>query len=122
MHEKAAATLTKLCDSRKPGRQSINFIRLVLNTKNVAFDKVIKMDGDMVVLLKSDQIDANNKKESCEKQFDDLMTRRKIWRGRTTSGLLQMTMSPNKFQLWVKKSKFLEKQFLIWTSWSRKPK
>ena len=77
MHEKAAATLTKLCNNQKPGRQSINFIRLVLNTKTVAFSKVIKMDGAMVVLLKSDPNDANNTKEYYKKQFDDAYDKNK---------------------------------------------
>ena len=65
-HEKAVATLTKLCDNQTAGRQSINFIRLALNTKNVTFNKVIKMDGDMVVLLKNDQIDASSNKRNLQ--------------------------------------------------------
>merc|ERR1712129_5169 len=38
--------------------------------KKVGFEKVIKMIDEMVANLKKEQIDDENKKEYCEKQFD----------------------------------------------------
>lgn len=70
MREEAAAALTRFRNSQKSGRQNVNFILLALQNKKVDFNKVIKMVDDMVVLLKSEQVDDNDKKEYCVQQFD----------------------------------------------------
>merc|ERR1719182_957636 len=48
----------------------LNFLVLALQGKKVNFGKVIKMIDDMVVTLKAEQQDDNDKKEYCETQFD----------------------------------------------------
>merc|ERR1719398_652182 len=51
-------------------RPELNFIALALQGKKVDFSKVIKMIDEMVVTLKAEQQDDNDKKEYCETQFD----------------------------------------------------
>jgi predicted nucleic acid-binding Zn-ribbon protein len=51
-------------------RPELNFIALALQGKKVDFSKVIKMIDEMVVTLKAEQQDDNDKKEYCEMQFD----------------------------------------------------
>jgi predicted nucleic acid-binding Zn-ribbon protein len=48
----------------------LNFIALALQGKKVDFSKVLKMIDEMVVTLKTEQQDDNDKKEYCEMQFD----------------------------------------------------
>merc|ERR1719436_1008885 len=48
----------------------LNFIALALQGKKVNFAKVLKMIDDMVAVLKTEQLDDNDKKEYCETQFD----------------------------------------------------
>merc|ERR1719240_445570 len=57
---------------RAPGHVDyrLDLISLALKGKKVSMDKVIKMIDDMVVLLKKEQGDDNDKKELCEKQID----------------------------------------------------
>merc|ERR1719311_999616 len=55
---------------RANGRPELNFIALALQGKKVDFSKVIKMIDEMVVTLKTEQQDDNDKKEYCEMQFD----------------------------------------------------
>ena len=43
---------------------------LALSGKKIGFDKVIKMIDEMVVTLKTEQQDDDNKKEYCAAQFD----------------------------------------------------
>jgi len=52
--------------------KDLNFISLALRGKKIGFEKVIGMIDEMVVLLKEEQGDDNNKKEYCAKQFDSL--------------------------------------------------
>merc|ERR1719261_1350975 len=51
-------------------RPELNFIALALQGKKVDFSKVIGMIDEMVVTLKAEQQDDNDKKEYCETQFD----------------------------------------------------
>mmetsp|Transcript_96616 Transcript_96616/g.272801 ORF Transcript_96616/g.272801 Transcript_96616/m.272801 type:complete len:697 (-) Transcript_96616:60-2150(-) len=55
-------------------RPALDLIALVLSGKKAmnqgTFDKVIKMCDDMVVILKKEQLDDDNKKEYCNMQFD----------------------------------------------------
>jgi len=57
-------------EGKKSERHRIDFIMLALRGKKVGFDKVLKMIDDMVALMKEEQLDDENKKEYCEKQFD----------------------------------------------------
>merc|ERR1719456_1612851 len=58
--------------ARRPhgARPELNFIALALQGKKVDFGKVIKMIDEMVVTLKAEQQDDNDKKEYCTMQFD----------------------------------------------------
>merc|ERR1719359_2771818 len=51
-------------------RPSLDFISLMLRGKKVGFEKVIKMIDEMVVTLKKEQVDDDNKKEYCAVQLD----------------------------------------------------
>merc|ERR1719410_2888025 len=53
-----------------PARPELDLIALAISGKKVGFEKVIKMIDEMVANLKKEQIDDENKKEYCEKQFD----------------------------------------------------
>eukprot|EP00929_Paragymnodinium_shiwhaense_P080330 TRINITY_DN4187_c0_g1_i1.p2 TRINITY_DN4187_c0_g1~~TRINITY_DN4187_c0_g1_i1.p2 ORF type:complete len:726 (+),score=323.18 TRINITY_DN4187_c0_g1_i1:64-2241(+) len=61
----------------RPSRTSLDFIALALNGKKVGFEKVIKMIDAMVDTLKTEQLDDDNKKEYCSKQFDETDDKRK---------------------------------------------
>jgi len=51
-------------------RTGLDLISLALHGKKIGFDKVIKMIDDMVVNLKKEQIDDNDKKAYCAEQLD----------------------------------------------------
>merc|ERR1712129_551847 len=53
-----------------PTRPEIDLIALAISGRKVGFQKVIKMIEEMVANLQMEQIDDENKKEYCEKQFD----------------------------------------------------
>merc|ERR1719421_1131213 len=55
---------------RSVRRPELNFIALALQGKKVDFSKVIKMIDEMVVTLKTEQQDDDDKKEYCSMQFD----------------------------------------------------
>merc|ERR1719238_2463694 len=59
-------------NSRKSHKKALglNFIALALRGKKVGFEKVIKLMDEMVVTLKKEQVDDDNKKEYCNKEFD----------------------------------------------------
>merc|ERR1719409_1340771 len=48
-----------------PAKAHMDFIMLALNGKKIGFAKVIKMIDEMVVTLKTEQTDDDNKKEYC---------------------------------------------------------
>merc|ERR1719247_3244187 len=56
--------------AQSSARPELNFLVLALQGKKVNFGKVIKMIDDMVVTLKAEQQDDNDKKEYCNMQFD----------------------------------------------------
>jgi chromosome segregation ATPase len=51
-------------------RPALDFISLALSGKKIGFDQVIKMIDDLIVELKKEQVDDDNKKEYCAEQFD----------------------------------------------------
>jgi len=53
-----------------PPRPELDLIALAIRGKKVGFEKVIGLIDEMVANLKKEQIDDDNKKEYCEKQFD----------------------------------------------------
>merc|ERR1719217_1648796 len=55
--------------ARKPSA-GLDFLALAVQGKKINFGKVLKMIDDMVLVLKKEQQDDNDKKEYCEKQFD----------------------------------------------------
>jgi len=67
---RALSLLQEAKAGKKSERQRIDFIMLALHGKKVGWGKILKMIDDMVVLLKTEQADDENKKEYCEKQFD----------------------------------------------------
>lgn len=54
----------------QPARPELDLIALALSGKKIGFEKVIKMIDEMVANLKKEQVDDENKKEYCDKQFD----------------------------------------------------
>jgi len=68
-----ARALEKLTQAKSKALRpsaGLDFIALALKGKKVDFGKVIKMIDDMVAVLKKEQLDDNDKKEYCAKQFD----------------------------------------------------
>jgi len=67
-----ARALEIIKDARKTKGKTLqlDFIGLALRGKKVGFEKVIKLMDEMVVLLKKEQVDDDNKKEFCAVQFD----------------------------------------------------
>merc|ERR1719360_191619 len=53
-----------------PSRPELDLIALAIRGKKIGFEKVIGLIDEMVANLKKEQIDDDNKKEYCEKQFD----------------------------------------------------
>jgi len=62
-----ALSMIKEVNERPP---ALAFIALALHGKKIGFGQVIKMIDDLVVQLKKEQQDDENKKEYCEEQFD----------------------------------------------------
>merc|ERR1719150_2629246 len=57
-------------NAHSPARPELDLIALAISGRKVGFQKVIKMIDEMVANLQREQIDDENKKEYCEKQFD----------------------------------------------------
>merc|ERR1719229_552759 len=53
-----------------PARPELDLIAMAIRGKKVGFEKVIGLIDEMVANLKKEQIDDDNKKEYCDKQFD----------------------------------------------------
>jgi len=62
-----ALSMIKEVNERRP---ALDFIALALHGKKIGFGQVIKMIDDLVVELKKEQQDDENKKEYCDEQFD----------------------------------------------------
>merc|ERR1719174_1428234 len=56
--------------SKLPARPELDLIALAIRGKKVGFEKVIGLIDEMVANLKKEQVDDDNKKAYCEKQFD----------------------------------------------------
>jgi len=67
-------------------RPELNFLALALEGKAVDFGKVLKMIDEMVVTLKAEQQDDDDKLEYCNKQFDQADDKKKMLE-RTVSNL-----------------------------------
>jgi len=67
LRARARAVLSASKNKHSP---QIDFIELYLSGKKAGFEKVIKLIDEMVVELKKDQIEDDNKKEFCATQFD----------------------------------------------------
>jgi chromosome segregation ATPase len=68
MRSRALATLQKAM--RPSGNSRLGFLVLALRGKKVGMEKVVGMIDAMVVTLKKDQQDDNDKKEYCSSQLD----------------------------------------------------
>merc|ERR1712113_812127 len=69
----AAIQTARLLASRQgglPSRPELDLIALAIRGKKIGFEKVIGLIDEMVANLKKEQIDDDNKKEYCDKQFD----------------------------------------------------
>jgi len=53
-----------------PSRPELDLIALAIRGKKIGFEKVIGLIDEMVANLKQEQIDDDNKKQYCDKQFD----------------------------------------------------
>merc|ERR1719281_212122 len=66
--------LQMIRDAQQQGRLAksvkLDFIALALHGKKVGFEKVIKLIDEMVVTLKKEQVDDDNKKEYCTIELD----------------------------------------------------
>merc|ERR1719247_1786415 len=65
MRQRALAAIQSV-----PHSAHLDFISLAIRGKKIGFEKVIKMIDEMVVTLKTEQADDDNKKEYCAEQFD----------------------------------------------------
>jgi len=70
MRAQALAVLESARGSKSDDRHRIDYIMLAIRGKKFGFEKVITMIDNMVDLLKTEQLDDNDKKEYCEMQFD----------------------------------------------------
>jgi peptidoglycan hydrolase CwlO-like protein len=90
MKAKALQLLEDVQGKNPNDKHRLDFIMLALHGKKVGFEKVIKMIDDMVVLLKTEQQDDNDKKEYCEMQFDHADDKKKSLErteGKLTAGI-----------------------------------
>ena len=69
MRSKALAAIAAV-QKASLNKPKLDIIMLALSGKKIGFDKVIKMIDEMVVTLKTEQQDDDNKKEYCAAQFD----------------------------------------------------
>lgn len=77
MRAQAISLLETFKTHKKHDRQRVDFILMAIRGKKVGFEKIIKMIDDMVVLLKEEQVDDENKKEYCETSFDQADDKKK---------------------------------------------
>jgi hypothetical protein len=62
---------------RGSDKHRLDFILLALRGKEVGFDKIIKLIDELVVTLKKEQGDDDDKREYCEKQLDSTEDKKK---------------------------------------------
>merc|ERR1719301_183172 len=65
-----ALAIINAARSGRNGHPELSFLAAAIQGKKVNFSKVLKMIDEMVVTLKAEQQDDNDKKEYCEAQFD----------------------------------------------------
>jgi len=70
-----ALDMIKAVNNRRP---ALDFIALALHGKKIGFGQVIKMIDDLVVELKTEQQDDDNKKVYCDEQFDLADDKKKV--------------------------------------------
>merc|ERR1719498_99797 len=63
-------------------RPELDLLAMALSGRGVDFSKVIKMIDDMVALLKTEQLDDDNKKEYCTLQLDQAEDKAKELQGK----------------------------------------
>ena len=94
MRSQALAILEAAKTNKKSDRQRIDYIMLAIRGKKFGFDKVLKMIDDMVDLLKTEQLDDNDKKEYCEMQLDTADDKKKALE--RTEGKLEAAIATSK--------------------------
>merc|ERR1719408_118435 len=72
LRARALATIRKV-----PRTVQLDFIAMAIQGKKIGFEKVIKMIDEMVVTLKKEQTDDDNKKEYCQTQLDQADDKKK---------------------------------------------
>merc|ERR1719414_2004741 len=75
--ERAMDVIKKVQMSGETDRARLDLLVLALRGKKIGFAKVIGMIDEMVASLKAEQVDDDNKKEYCAKQFDDADDKKK---------------------------------------------
>merc|ERR1719375_994908 len=78
---KASALQILQATQKREGRKkglALNFIALALRGQKVGFEKVIKLMDEMVVTLKKEQVDDDNKKEYCTIELDLADDKKKV--------------------------------------------
>jgi len=73
----ALIAVNRAQDASIDRRPRIDFIAMAIKGKKIGFEKVIKMIDEMVVTLKQEQLDDENKKEYCAAQFDQADDKKK---------------------------------------------
>jgi len=67
---KALTIIRRMKALEKGARPELDLLAMAISGRGVDFSKVIKMIDDMSALLKTEQLDDDNKKEYCEMQLD----------------------------------------------------
>merc|ERR1719389_150132 len=70
--------MVKSMRKQHKGALQLDFISLALHGKKVGFEKVIKLMDEMVVTLKKEQVDDDNKKEYCLTELDLADDKKKV--------------------------------------------
>jgi len=94
MRSQALALLEAAKSDKKGDRQRIDYIMLAIRGKKFGFEKVLTMIDNMVELLKTEQVDDNDKKEYCEMQLDTADDKKKGLE--RTEGKLEAAIAENK--------------------------
>jgi len=68
--QEALTSILRAQDVSLRPRPRLDFIAMAIRGKKIGFEKVIKMIDEMLATLKQEQLDDDNKKEYCAKQFD----------------------------------------------------
>merc|ERR1712194_591220 len=70
MRSQARAILADARSKATSDHHTLDFVLLALRGKKVAFDQILKLIDEMVVTLKNEQGDDDDKKGYCEKSLD----------------------------------------------------